>query len=194
MKILLQINLVENSERRAQMPGRGVFRVVVLAIHFDLGVMGLKLAAEHFDIRRKTVECVAGRVHADERFARLDPVNERLFVRQREVAGRVGKDGAVVLLQRVGFHLFSYLLFGARVVHGKCPAGFSNISQDFFGGGNGTMPKPFGHGHNEKFFRCRCLRSRNQKADQRGCQQEFKQFRQGFIFHSNGHRDFITRS
>src|SRR5258706_2149681 len=67
MKVLEQVNFVKNRKGRTQVTGGRVFWVVVPAIDPDLGVMGLKLGAEHFYIRRETVEGVAGGVHSDER-------------------------------------------------------------------------------------------------------------------------------
>ena len=76
-------------------------RVFVQAFHAHLRAVMRKLAAEHLDEFRPAVKRVARRVDADERVARLDPVQKSLHVGNRQVARRAGKNHAVIILQRL---------------------------------------------------------------------------------------------
>jgi expansin (peptidoglycan-binding protein) len=83
------------------MPG-----ILVQAIDARLGIMPEEFAAEHLNERRIPREGIAARMHPDKRFARLNPLDERVFVGQGQVPRRVGEDNSVVLLQRVYAHFF----------------------------------------------------------------------------------------
>src|SRR5205823_13062831 len=150
-------------------------------LYTGLIAVGSKLAAKHFDVRINgilSVKRVTGRVHPDERLAGLDFAQERLFVRKRQDAGRIGEDETIVLLECRGGHFLPHFLVVADVVHRERAALLSEFTQDFFRGGNGTMAKTFGHGHHEKLPGCRRLR-----WEQKGAEQTEQTGYNEFVFH-----------
>src|SRR5437667_4461241 len=151
-----------------QMFGCWVIYVGHKTLYTGLIAVGSKLAAKHFDVRVNGVlpaKRVTGRVHSDERLAGLDFAQERLFVRKRQDAGRIGEDETIVLLECRGGHFLRHFLIVADVLHGERAALLSEFAQDFFRGGNGTMSKTFGHGHHENHLGRR-RRHRNQKGEE----------------------------
>src|ERR1051325_4108692 len=98
MKIFEEVNFVKDGVFRAEVLRGRMVRVHVDTIDASLGMMCEEFAAEHLDIGRITVKSVAGGMGANERFARLDPFDEGVAIRERQVARGVGEDDTVVIL------------------------------------------------------------------------------------------------
>ena len=111
-----------------------------------------EFAPKHFDIgiglgTFRPVEGVARRMHPDECLAVLNLVQERLFVRERQDARRVGKNEAVVLLQGIRRHFGGDLFVGPRVIHGEPRLWIvREFAQDLFGGRDRAVAEAFCHG------------------------------------------------
>src|SRR4051794_6082849 len=91
VKVLDDVNLVEDGPHPFQVAGGGMAAILVDTIDTNLSAVSEKLASEHFEVRFVTVKRVAGRVHADEGLAGLDPLDKRVFVRDGQGSGSIGK-------------------------------------------------------------------------------------------------------
>ena len=132
-----------------------VFGILVEAIDFGLGVVGLKFPAKHLDIRRVGMESVRSRVHPNKGFARFDPFNERILVGQRQFAGSIGKDDAIVIFQRCRGHFLSHIFVIPHVIHSVSAAFLGQFTQHLFGRRDRAVAESFRDGHNQQLLgRC----------------------------------------
>jgi len=97
-----------------------VFRVLVEAIDGGLRAVAEEFSADHFNEGPEAVERIRRAVHADEGVPGFDPIDERLRVGQWEVAGGVGENDTVIVLEGRGAHLFGEhaLLLGGIIFQG----------------------------------------------------------------------------
>src|ERR1019366_1263059 len=69
IKVLYLVNLVEHLTILAQMSADRAFGILVDGLDFELGGVGLEMAANHVGIARKAWKCVRGGVHPHEALA-----------------------------------------------------------------------------------------------------------------------------
>ena len=93
------VDFVVDGERVAQVFGGRVLLVLVDRIHRNLRPVGFKFTTQHFNIAPPVcmVERVAPAMHGHETMTLLDPINEGLSVRQRQITRGIREDDAVCI-------------------------------------------------------------------------------------------------
>src|SRR5262245_58341362 len=159
VEVLENVDFVENVICRAQVPHRGMGRVLVGRPDPDLGVMSQELAAQHLDDGGESVKRVRARVHADECMAGLERPDEARLVWNRQIPRRIGKNQSIHSVQPGLGEFFGnlgvVLALGSTSNHvddGVSPAGFTHCSEDILSRGNRTVPEPFGGGDQNQFL------------------------------------------
>src|SRR6266566_8286894 len=175
-------------ESRPQLPAGRMLWVLVDAIHFRLGAVMNEFPANHFDIsiqRLVSAKGIGRRVHADKGLARFDPIQEGLLVGQRQIAGGVGEDDPIVVLEAGSGHLLRHLLVCAHIIYREDAALLAELSQDFLSGGDGAVTKAFGDRDDQKFlWRGLCQARKAKHAAGQNCQAEHTTYRgTGYRFH-----------
>lgn len=165
VELLKLVNLVIHRPRVAQVLVGRVRRILVGHVDVDLRAVGQKQPAQQAVKRRKPMERVAARVHADEGVSLLHPSNETLAVGNRQITSGVGEDHRIDLGQIGHGKLLAdfvvVLAVGSAphvIHHGEFPGGFTEGRDDVFGGGDGAMAEALGGRDHEDLLR----RSRRQ--------------------------------
>src|SRR3954454_24159772 len=91
-------------------------------------------------------------MHSNKGFAGFDPIQERLFVGERQDTGCIGEDDAVIVFERGGGHLFGHICVITDVVHGEVAAFLAQFGQNLFSGRNRAVVEALGNGDNEQLF------------------------------------------
>ena len=150
------VDLVKDGVDRAQILGGRVGGIQIVGIDLDLGTVGLELAAERLDVGGIPVEGVTAGVHADQGVAAFDPADEAVLVGDGQVAGGVGEDHRVHVLQLIQGQLFGH--FGVVGALGSAPddvndreiaAGLTQGGEDVFGGLNRAVAESLGGGDDD---------------------------------------------
>ena len=160
VELLKLVDLVVHRPRVAQVLVGGVRRVLVGHVDGDLRAVGQEQPAQHAVKRRKPMERVAARVHADEGVTLLHPADEAFAIGNRQITGGVREDHRIDLGQIGHGKLLTdfvvVLAVGSAphvIHHGEITGGFTKRRDDVLGGGDGAVAEALGGGDHEDLLR-----------------------------------------